>query len=552
MKKYGIFLCYPPTTDLRQQGLGRYLSAFIKGAENKADIKFSLFCPSWSKDDLLELFESEGVSLEKIEIHHPKREPLLLHLFKFFSWLKKRHSIKKDSFFNKIRKKINNGIESIFERLKNETAGVHDVISLLPLLRTLVVTTVLFLCLSPFFVFFIILYYFLRFLLKPFRLFFQIILKGKQRLLGLLGSPKDDSFVLQLYTKMADVETERMLDLINKNNDISAWYCPTSFWQGFTKIVGPKLLCVPDVVLTQFPGGFSQVGGDRFFKTFNDVRTCIDNNEYFITYSDDVINNTLVKFFSINKDNVFSIKHAPNLLNQWLEVMGYHDPEKASNLYAKQLLAQTQSRSDTAYSAELGTDFSFIFYASQVRPNKNVLTLLKAYDYLLKKKFIQHKLILTGKRTVLPDIDIFIRENNLEFDVIFLHGLSVQELAACYKLADLAVNPSLSEGGCPFTFTEALSVNTPVVMGRIGVTEEVLTDPKLQEMTFFDPYSWKSMADKIEWALAHLDELRDVQLGTYRELTKRTWEDVVTEHIDVLDIVAEKYQTKKLSQSSGM
>jgi len=47
-------------------------------------------------------------------------------------------------------------------------------------------------------------------------------------------------------------------------------------------------------------------------------------------------------------------------------------------------------------------------------------------------------------------------------------------IAACYKLADLAVNPSLSEGGFPFTFTEALSVGTPVVMARIPVTEEII------------------------------------------------------------------------------
>ncbi|MFD2884495.1 glycosyltransferase [Pseudomonas lini] len=72
----------------------------------------------------------------------------------------------------------------------------------------------------------------------------------------------------------------------------------------------------------------------------------------------------------------------------------------------------------------------------------------------------------------------FISEHGLQNDVLCLYGLSIQELAACYKLADLAVNPSLSEGGCPFTFTEALSVGTPVVMARIAVTEEILVDEK--------------------------------------------------------------------------
>ena len=82
-------------------------------------------------------------------------------------------------------------------------------------------------------------------------------------------------------------------------------------------------------------------------------------------------------------------------------------------------------------------------------------------------------------------------------------------------------------------------------MGRIGVTEEVLTDPKLQEMSFFDPYDWKSIADKIEWALDNLEPLKEIQLKTYDQLVKRTWEDVVDEHILALDEVAQKFHAKR-------
>ena len=92
---------------------------------------------------------------------------------------------------------------------------------------------------------------------------------------------------------------------------------------------------------------------------------------------------------------------------------------------------------------------------------------------------------------MLPEIAQFIHKHNLQNDVLCLHDLSAQELAACYRLADLAVNPSLSEGGCPFTLTEALSVGTPVVMARIAVTEEVVTDPELQSLMLFDPYDWE-------------------------------------------------------------
>ncbi|EFC2708987.1 glycosyltransferase family 4 protein, partial [Escherichia coli] len=158
----------------------------------------------------------------------------------------------------------------------------------------------------------------------------------------------------------------------------------------------------------------------------------------------------------------------------------------------------------------------------------------------LKEKFWGHKLILTCGSDHLSSISNFIKENRLEYDVLFLHGLSIQELAALYKRADLAVNPTLSEGGCPFTFTEALSVGTPVIMSRIPVAEEVLTDPALQEMTFFDPLDWKCLADKILWAVDNLDELKTVQMQTYNQLIQRNWEDVVNEHIDALDAIADR------------
>ncbi|MNN12563.1 D-inositol-3-phosphate glycosyltransferase [compost metagenome] len=166
--------------------------------------------------------------------------------------------------------------------------------------------------------------------------------------------------------------------------------------------------------------------------------------------------------------------------------------------------------------------------------------MLRAYQYLLRERLIGHKLILTGKPAALPAVQKFIKDHQLDKEVLFLHSLKTSELAACYALADLAVNPSLSEGGCPFTFTEALSVNTPVVMARIPVTEEVLTDPELQEVTFFDPYDWKDLAGRIEWAIEHRKELLAIQQQTYTQLSKRSWTNVVDEHLQILEDISQR------------
>ena len=75
-------------------------------------------------------------------------------------------------------------------------------------------------------------------------------------------------------------------------------------------------------------------------------------------------------------------------------------------------------------------------------------------------------------------------------------------------------------------------------MARIPVTEEVLTDPKLQASTFFDPFDWQDLARKIEWALANHDELLNIQRRTYLELSQRTWTHVVEEHLTALNRIS--------------
>jgi glycosyltransferase involved in cell wall biosynthesis len=539
MRNYGIYLCYPPTVDLRKEGLGRYLAAFIKGSEHLDDVKFSILCPSWSQDDLNSLFESEGVPLDKVSINSPQTQPIILRINNRIQKFRKKKVSK--GRIAKVLERIKKIPIFYINRIEERVAQSYSFKNLLPILFDVFVVVALGIVLTPFVALAILFSY--RSKLFKFKSAINTFVTIKNKVLLIFNNPKDQGFVLRLYRLMLQAETERMHKLIQEVEPVLAWYSPTAFWASFSKIDAPKLMCVPDVVLTRFPSGFSQIGGDRVLSTFIDIQQTIMRNEYFVTYSEDVKYRTLNEHFNIEPEQVYVVQHAPNRLDNWLEVSNFPDNAASANFYAKKLLLVALSKQKDPYVKGLGKDFKFIFYASQFRPNKNVMNLLKSYDYLLKNNFITHKLILTGSPEQSKEVSDFINQRNLNCDVLLMSGLTVQELAACYKLSDLAVNPTLSEGGCPFTFTEALSVGTPVVMGRIGVTEEVLTDPKLQEMTFFDPYDWKSIADKIEWALNNLDPLREIQLQTYEKLMKRTWEDVVTEHITAMDEIAEKFHS---------
>lgn len=539
VKKFGIYLCYAPGINLRNEGLGRYLAAFLKGAAERDDIKFVVVGPSWAKNALSELFESENVPADRFIIHTPARNPILLDLYNWYSERRKRK--KKSSLTQIFLSKIRSIKDDITNHLEKRLINAYHPLDLLPLIIEAVAAIMLFLLASPFLLITAAPLLLINGAIKK----LKIIIRSKfsklyQRLFKTISSPKEDSLILRLYRNIEQAEGKRLSSLISDLVDVGAWYCPTAYWPEFNKINAPRLMCLPDVVLREFPIEFSKIGGDRTFTTFNLVENSIRTGDHFVTYSNVIKWNTLIDGYNIPAKNISVVHHAPNRLDPLLDISGLPDKDKASYQYARTLLLQALKKSNEQLyvSAFENSSISFIFYASQIRPNKNIITLFRAYNTLLKKQYIQQKLIVTGNSNVLPEVNDFIKANNLQNDILFLHGLTMPELAACYKLATLAVNPSLSEGGCPFTFTEALSVDTPVVMSRIPVTEEVLTDPELQEMTFFDPYDWQDMANRIEWALNNRDILLDKQRLIYKQLATRNWTDVVNEHISILENIS--------------
>lgn len=539
VKHYGIYIAYPPTVDLRHEGLGRYLAAFLKGAAAQKDVTFSVVCPSWSRDSLADLLEAEGVIASSCNVVSPKGEPLMLRLYE--AWIRYCQREKKLGFIQRLSAWGRHERSALMQSMLDRLVRAHSLPTLMRALWPLGAVLAFVVVLSP-------MWFALGLLLllvvageKVLQKLMHVMRAPLRSINAITSSPKDDSLVRRLYRGMEQSEADRMQALINRMVDVRAWYCPTAFWPDFNKIQAPRLMCVPDVVLTDFSVGFSSVGGNRFLENFEIVQKSIKGGQHFVTYSENVKWSTLVDRYGVQASKVSVVRHAPNDLSKWVTVRGFTNEASASYNYSRTLLSSAfQKSTNPSYAAGFGnTEVKFLFYASQMRPNKSVLSLLRAYEHLLRKRLIGHKLVLTGLQSALPRVKEFVINHHMQNEVLFLHGLKIQELAACYHLADLAVNPSLSEGGCPFTFTEALSVGTPVVMAHIPVTEEILTEPALQAATFFDPYDWRDMAKRIEWALAHRDELLAIQKPSYERLAQRTWQNVVQEHVEVLDRIAE-------------
>lgn len=539
MRTYGIYLAYSPTVDLRAEGLGRHLAEFLKGAQGREDIRFVLACPSWMRSNLLELFEACNVSPDAVEIISPSSTPLLLSLYQRYVAVRNRTRNSKQS--GGILKRLYRAGAAVGANIEQRLVSTRSV-PLMLLLGGLAAAVFIIVSLAR----------------KLTRVLSDAgsAKKWIRRIMARLpvfgvrdtqpdtsaAESSSESRVARMYRLMEESEARLIRDMVEARKDVAAWYCPTAFWPHFNEISAPRLMCVPDVVLTDFPTGFALVAGNRLLENFRQVERAIRGGQHFVTYSNEIKWRTLVERYGADPDAVFVVPHGANRLDDLISVSGFDNNEAATDALCRRLFrgALGKAVNNPYGNVALSEDLRFIFYASQFRPNKNIISLLRAYEYLVKRRFVGHKLILTGRPLERSDVKTFVTERNLQNDVLFLHGLSEQELAACYRLADLAVNPSLSEGGCPFTFTEALSVGTPALMARIPVTEEVITDPALQELMLFDPYDWTGMADKIEWSLQNLAMLVNKQKPYYERLAQRTWRNVVDEYVAALDCISQQ------------
>lgn len=541
VKRYGIYLAYAPTTDLRGQGLGRHLANMLRGAESRGDVRFVLACPGWLLPELQKLFEDERVSPKTYEVISTSGIPLALRFYLVFRWLWRIRTKGKVGQSRKLR--IAPWFESVGDWVNGHFFSTRNplvVLALLPLLL-MVLSWLGARALARVLRRVNGLIKMVKLALKQTgggRWWSKVYAKVVGKLRRLDSRPQSLGFVFHLYRYLEVRESSLLIKLINRRGDIDAWYSPTAFWPEFNEINGPKLMCVPDVVLSSFPVGFALAGDDRMMPAFTRVEAAVRVADRCVTYSQDVKWNTLVKRYGANPENVHVVPHGVNSLDFLLDPANedYGSIDAACRELLQKALCKSSSQEYTDGFAN--SDFDFLFYASQFRPNKNVLTLLRAYEWLLRHQYIGVKLILTGNLEAMPEIQRFIIDRGLSRDVLCLRGLSVGQLAACYRLARLAVNPSLSEGGFPFTFDEALSVGTPVVMARIGVTEEVITDAELQADMLFDPYDWKDMANKIGWGLGNRAHLYQKQKVIYDTRSKRTWAHVIDDYVHLLDEIS--------------
>lgn len=341
-------------------------------------------------------------------------------------------------------------------------------------------------------------------------------------------------------------DRRHLIRLINKRRDVTLWYIPAAFWPEVVDLKAPFVLCVPDLVTRELPLRFVELSTAIEADTNETLKT-IERCTNFITYSQ-TVKSSIANYVDPEKSTVRVIPNGPNELASQIRVMNAPLRSPAVDKFANQVVSDYRNIYLQANPYLRTFDFDtirYVFYAAQARPNKNFFTLIRAYRDLLRKSMLPHKLIVTADLRHLPDVWSYITEQRLQYDVLMFQRVSDQVLAALYYKAELAVCPSLYEGGFPFTFCEALSVGTPAVLARSPTVLETLeSQAELLATSTFDPYSHEDLHRRMVWALNNREALLRQQNELYDDLQQRSWDVVSREYLGFFDEIIAKHHAK--------
>ena len=182
----------------------------------------------------------------------------------------------------------------------------------------------------------------------------------------------------------------------------------------------------------------------------------------------------------------------------------------------------------------------FVLYAGNIKPHKNLVRLIEAFDRVRQGGFEELKLLIIGDEiSKLPALRLAVHRHKQHKQVRFLGYLPDDTLAILYRLASAFVFPSLYEGfGLPPL--EAMASGAPVVTSNVSSLPEVAGDAAV----LVDPYDVDSIVDGVRAVLS--DE------GLANELRRRgpirarefSWERSVAKTKELYETVGGKAHGK--------
>ncbi len=215
-----------------------------------------------------------------------------------------------------------------------------------------------------------------------------------------------------------------------------------------------SVVTIHDLIFMRFPAYFSFIDRSIYFRKF----LCAARKADRIIAISEQTKKDILHFLKVEESKIRVV------------YQGCQDVFKAS--YTAAELNDTR--------AKFSLPEQFILNVGTVESRKNLLTIVKA----IQGTDIRLVVVGSTKSDYARQVKDYIREHQLDTNVVFLQGVSNKELAMIYQLADLFVYPSLFEGfGIPII--EALFSGTPVITTKGGCFPEAggpgavyLSDPE--------------------------------------------------------------------------
>lgn len=180
-----------------------------------------------------------------------------------------------------------------------------------------------------------------------------------------------------------------------------------------------------------------------------------------------------------------------------------------------------------------GIDGPYILYVGTIEPRKNLLTLVQAYDELLRTTRHRVKLVLCGGRGWLDDqVFKMVAELGLNDMIGFTGYVDDGDLPALYSQAEIFVYPSLYEGfGLPPL--EAMACGTCVVTSDTSSLPEVVGNAGLK----VPARDWRTLAGTLTRLLDEPGERAHFEQAGIARAREFSWERAAHETQAVYDEV---------------
>lgn len=168
----------------------------------------------------------------------------------------------------------------------------------------------------------------------------------------------------------------------------------------------------------------------------------------------------------------------------------------------------------------LGVEDEFILFVGTIEPRKNLLTLARAFDEIMRRTEMRPQLVICGREGwLLDELYSFIEQSGIRDRMLFTGYVAEDDLRALYSSCLVTVYPSLYEGfGLPPL--EAMACGAPVITSNIQTILETVGEAALA----IPPTDHQGLARAILTLMENEGERRRLAAVGLKRAAEFSWE----------------------------